>query len=83
MPTGRPAIRVMASDGLAHYSRGHLLFVRDGILMALPLDGQLKPAGEAARVADRVAHFRGSFGYGAIAVSSRKTCWPSVRRSAR
>jgi len=62
--------RILSSTLRAAYARGHLLFVRDGLLFAQPFDDKtLRLSGEPVRLAEGVGYYTGSFGYAAFDVS--------------
>ena len=60
--------------GRSVYARGHLFFVREGILYAVRMDERtLETSGEPQRIADGVGYFGGTFGYAAITASADGT----------
>jgi Tol biopolymer transport system component len=80
VPGGQPGIRVGALDGSPStlvgrgsnvlYAQGHLLFVREGTLMAQPFDvDRLTTAGDAIPVAERVQNVLASGRAAAFSVS--------------
>jgi Tol biopolymer transport system component len=65
------AVRVLGTNGRSVYSAGHLLFMRDAVLFAIPFDLRtLRTSGEPARVADHVGYFGGTMGYVAVTASA-------------
>ena len=61
---------VLQAQSRALYSRGHLLFVREGMLFAQLFDvTTLKSSGEPWRVGNNIGYFQSSFGYTAITES--------------
>jgi serine/threonine-protein kinase len=63
--------RIVATNGLAIYADGRILFTREGVLFAQMLDVRtFATSGEAVRVADRVGYFSGAFGYSAVSVAN-------------
>ena len=67
---GSPPRKVpLAIDSRAVFANGHLLFVRDGTLLAQPFDPDRgRVTGEARPVVDRV-HYFGNTGLAGFAVS--------------
>jgi Tol biopolymer transport system component len=66
---GRKA-RVLSNASLAQYASGHLLFVRDGSLFAIPFDERkLQTYGDERAIGDHVGYFSGSFGYASFSVT--------------
>jgi Tol biopolymer transport system component len=62
---------VLDINGLAIYAKGHLAYVRDGVLLVQAFDEKtFKVSGEAVRIADHIGYFSGSFGYSAIAAAA-------------
>jgi hypothetical protein len=60
----------MAADVRGLFASGHLLFMRDGLLFAQPLDLQaLRLTGEPVRIAERVGFWTAAFGYAAFDAS--------------
>ena len=66
------AARVLATSGRALYTPGYLLHVRDGTLLAVPVDDKtLQVEGDAVRLAEGVGYFSMTLGYAAFSVSDR------------
>jgi Tol biopolymer transport system component len=64
--------KVLPVGGMAVYDSAHLLFVRDGFLLAQPFDvDTLKPNGDPTRVADHVGYFPANFGYASVTASGQ------------
>jgi len=62
--------RILESDGMALYTSGHLVFVRDGILFAQPFDDHaLQVSGDPIRIGDHVGYWGAGNGYTAVTVS--------------
>jgi len=72
---------VMSSNGIALPIPGHLLFVRDGILFAQPIDdATVTTRGEPIRIADGVGFALGTSGYSPMsAVGTTLAFGPTVR----
>ncbi|HEX8408817.1 MAG TPA: protein kinase [Thermoanaerobaculia bacterium] len=81
---GSPPKRIAALDSRAVYAAGHLLFVRDGTLLAQPFDpDEAQLTGEAKPLVDDLHYFR-STGMAAFAVSEEgRLVWRSARRPTR
>ena len=81
---GSPAIRLGAIDSRAVFAAGHLLYVRDGTLLAQPFDAEsARFTGEARPLVDDLHYFR-STGMAAFTVSeSGILAWRSARRPTR
>lgn len=81
---GSPPKRIAAIDSRAIYAAGHLLFVRDGTLLAQPFDpDQARLSGEPKALVDDLHYFR-STGMAAFAVSENgRLAWRSARRPKR
>jgi serine/threonine protein kinase/Tol biopolymer transport system component len=66
--------RLLSGDSMAAYSAGHLLFEREGVLMAQPFDTrQLQVNGDSVPVVQDVAPVPARYGWGAFSVSSDGT----------
>jgi serine/threonine protein kinase len=66
--------RVLPTDGMARYVPGHLLFTREGTLVAQPVDDRtLLPRGDAQRVADLVGQFAGAAGFAGFTAAANGT----------
>ena len=72
---------VMLTNGIAMPIPGHLLFVRDGILFAQPIDETtVTTRGDQIRIADGVGFALGTIGYSLIsAVATTLAFGPTVR----
>lgn len=81
---GSPAVRLGAIDSRAVFAAGHLLYVRDGTLLAQPFDVErARFTGEARPLVDDLHYFR-STGMAAFSVSGNGIlAWRSARRPAR
>ncbi len=81
---GSPSHAIGRIHSRAVYSEGHLLFVRDGTLMAQPFDLETaKLTGEATALIDRVHYFR-NLGSGVFSVSGNgRLVWLAPPESTR
>ena len=81
---GSPVVRLGAIDSRAVFAAGHLLYVRDGTLLAQPFDVErARFTGEARPLVDDLHYFR-STGMAAFSVSGNGIlAWRSARRPAR
>lgn len=81
---GSPPKRIASLDSRAVYAAGHLLFVRDGTLLAQPFDpDEARLTGEAKPLVNDLHYFR-STGMAAFAVSENgRLVWRSARRPTR
>jgi len=74
--------RILESDLMAVYASGHLLFVRDGTLLAQAFDHRtLQTNGDPVRIGDQVGYWTAGMGYAAVTVSPSGALahGPSVR----
>jgi len=59
--------RLVSANVRGVFASGHLLFVRDGLLLAQALDSEMVHlTGEPVQVANRVGYYASAFGYAAI-----------------
>lgn len=81
---GSPPKRIADIDSRVVYAAGHLLFVRDGTLLAQPFDpDEAQLTGEAKPLVNDLHYFR-STGMAAFAVSQNgRLAWRSARRPKR
>jgi serine/threonine protein kinase/Tol biopolymer transport system component len=81
---GAPSVKVLDAHSSTVYRDGHLLYVRDGAVMAQPFDlDALKVTGEATPVVGGLHHFRNT-GLSAFSVSDNGLlAWRSARGDGR
>jgi Tol biopolymer transport system component len=73
--------RVIRNDGMAVLAAAHLFLVRDGTLLAYPMDDvAMQPRGDPIRVADQVGFTLGTIGYSPLSAAGNTVAYgPSVR----
>ena len=73
-PDSKDRRRLLAGDSMARYSVGHLLFEREGVLMAQPFDTErLQWRGDPFPVVQQVGQVAGRLGWRAFSVSAEAT----------